>query len=172
MCVANCPAGYYKNISINQCSLCDPSCSTCSGPASTECLSCSLPRYFKDSAKECVTLCDPDQFGSPTPTPACLSCNPSCHTCSSASASSCVTCTGSLYLDGSSSSCVSNCPSGTFKEISTNKCAACNTSCTTCTGSSNSECLSCTLPNFFQSSTSTCVGTCNSNQFSLSSLTP
>jgi len=149
-CVADCPAGYVKSSSIaNLCSPCHTDCATCSGTSSSECLTCSSTLFFESSTQSCVSVCDSGQYGSSSPPRSCVSCNASCQTCSGASASSCVSCSGSLFLNESSSMCVSDCPSGTFKEASTNKCAACSNRCATCSGSSNSQCLSCSSPLFF-----------------------
>lgn len=45
-CVTSCNSNQYPNTSLVACKSCDSTCTTCSGAASTNCLSCTLPLYF------------------------------------------------------------------------------------------------------------------------------
>ena len=116
-CVTDCPAGYVKSSSMaNLCSPCYSDCATCSGTSSSDCLTCSSTLFFSSSTNSCVSTCPSGQYGSTSSPRSCLSCNPSCVTCSGASASSCLSCPVNLFLNESSSTCVSDCPSGTYKD--------------------------------------------------------
>ncbi|EAR88127.3 zinc finger lsd1 subclass family protein (macronuclear) [Tetrahymena thermophila SB210] len=61
--------------------------------------------------------------------------------------------------------CVSICPISYYADLNTNTCKQCDQSCKTCNGNSNSNCLSCSLPLYFDSATSKCVSNCNQNQY-------
>lgn len=60
-CLIQCPFGYYSyNDSFGQvCGVCNPSCRSCSGPLSTNCLSCNIPQYLFNNT--CVDTC-PSRF--------------------------------------------------------------------------------------------------------------
>lgn len=45
-CVDNCGDKYYPSISSGLCLNCDPSCLSCFGPHSYNCLACGSPNYF------------------------------------------------------------------------------------------------------------------------------
>lgn len=68
--------------------------------------------------------------------------------------------------------CVPDCPSNQYKNAVDNTCTDCNSQCTTCTGGSNLECLSCTLPYYFESASKQCSLTCNSNEYQSTTLPP
>lgn len=54
-CVAECPAGYYQDESGQKCEPCHPSCQSCVGGHSHECLACKT-HLFREG-KECVETC-------------------------------------------------------------------------------------------------------------------
>lgn len=54
-CVDECPAGYYEEESGQKCEPCHPSCDTCVGKHSHECLACKT-HLFREG-KECVETC-------------------------------------------------------------------------------------------------------------------
>ena len=129
-CMSSCaPVGKYANAS-GMCESCDPSCGTCSGPASTECISCSGTNAPFLTSGQCVAACPSSgTFVELIGTQAtCSSCHSSCETCSAAHSSACLTCpsSGTPLLDDSS--CVASCPSGKYADANTSSCVACNTS--------------------------------------------
>ena len=85
-----------------------------------------------------------------------LACSGSCATCTGPNQNDCISCNSGLYL--SINTCVDNCPSGTYLDTSSQSCQgnssllllminyffiACDTTCQTCSGSSNTDCTSC-----------------------------
>ena len=115
--------------------MCYNSCLTCDGPEYTNCLSCnsSLGYYFFEN--ECVTEC-PSNYDQ----------NPETSLCESI-----VTCNSeeSLY----NAECVTECPSHYYShfdtEIFMNKCDLCNNNCSNCSGSLETECLTCNEENYY-----------------------
>jgi len=160
-CVYDCPTGSYANIVNNECTKCSADCTTCSGPNTTDCLSCTLPLYYQVKTNTCTNSCSTGYFMSATSNPVCLSCDSTCLTCSGASNSECLSCSGSLFFNTSTKICDIDCPTNQYRNSSNNICTACDSTCTTCTGGSSSECLSCILPNYYQSTTHSCVSTCS-----------
>ncbi|KAL4493947.1 hypothetical protein ABPG72_021964 [Tetrahymena utriculariae] len=162
-CSSSCQTSEFQNTTNNQCTPCDSSCLTCSGSQSNQCLSCQSPRFFQASSSTCVLACNLNQYSQTTPVPVCQNCDSSCATCSGPANTNCLSCSGSNFLDSTTNSCVTTCPNGTYKNTTNNKCSPCDPTCTTCNGPSNSQCLSCTLPKYYQSSTGQCVDNCNLN---------
>ncbi|TKA56249.1 hypothetical protein B0A53_01539 [Rhodotorula sp. CCFEE 5036] len=94
----NCPVGFYMSFSspltaqnASSCLACHPDCETCSGPASTSCLSCPPTRPVLTSSNSCVLTCSPNEYFDSSKSK-CTECDSSCATCSSASSSSCLSC--------------------------------------------------------------------------------
>ncbi|EAR95046.2 TNFR/NGFR cysteine-rich region family protein (macronuclear) [Tetrahymena thermophila SB210] len=164
-CKNSCKTNEFQNNANNQCTPCDSSCLTCNGNLNTNCLSCSDPLFLQQSSSTCIQKCDSNQYGQITPQRTCLVCDSTCATCSGPNQNNCLSCSGSKYLDLSTNQCVTQCPSGTFNDNSNNKCSPCNTDCKTCSGPNNNQCLSCSLPKYFQKSNGMCLENCNSNQF-------
>jgi len=142
-CTPSCPSHSFANASSHECTDCSSDCATCSGAANSQCLSCTLPNYFQVSTHSCMTTCNQGQYAATLPSPECLSCDSSCSTCSGTLSSDCLSCTGSLFLNDATKVCSLTCPDGYYKNVSDNKCTACDKSCLTCTGKTDSECLSC-----------------------------
>ena len=148
-CLSTCPNGTYKNTTTHICTSCHSSCTTCSAGTSTDCLTCTVPLYYQTSTKQCVSTCNNGQYPAPTPTPLCTACYSSCTTCSGGASNQCLSCSGTLYLNTGTSTCLSTCPNGTYKNTSNNVCTACDPTCTTCSGGGASLCLSCTVPLYY-----------------------
>lgn len=79
-----CKSGFYGNWQL--CAICDPSCNTCSGSSSSQCLSCQTGRNL-NSMGQCITGCVSGQFLSGD---VCTSCIVNCNQCQDAT--SCTTC--------------------------------------------------------------------------------
>ncbi|KAL4473929.1 hypothetical protein ABPG74_022793 [Tetrahymena malaccensis] len=127
----------YQDTSLNQCVICDPTCKTCNGSSSRNCLTCYSGYYFS-------TLISQQGI--------CIQCDSSCTQCTGPSnnecqqcqkgvqqkpPSSCITCPVSQYFDG-------------------NQCQYCSNLCLTCFDSSANSCLSCKQNFFLDISTNTC----------------
>lgn len=87
-------------------------------------------------------------------------CDSSCGTCTGSS-TFCLTCASSTQF-ASEGSCVSSCPSNTFS--SSGSCVTCHPDCATCSGSSFSQCTSCSSHRPVLSN-GRCLPTCSQAQF-------
>ena len=138
-CVSNCASGEFLNGTV--CAPCDSSCLICSGPLSSQCQRCvNSSDYIFDGT--CSAACP--AIGAYILSAAqmtCGSCDSSCLSCNGGSSSSCLTCpaNGVLYLG----SCLSQCPTSTSLDNSTNSCQPCDSDCTSCVGPANTDCLTC-----------------------------
>lgn len=155
-CYTNCPLGYYQ--SGSQCSLCSAICASCS-INSTNCLTCKNTNAY---APNCIptTNCTSSQYQSSNTT--CSNCNSACLTCYGGSSYECLSCSNStnILISGS---CVSNCPAGTIRNMSS--CISCPANCLNCILSGNSIiCNSCASPYilFTSNSSSSCIQSCSS----------
>ena len=86
-------------------SVCDSSCTTCSGSAATMCTSCPSGQYLND----------PDADGSGS----CAACDSSCVTCSAGTSSDCTACRIGDYLDDGDSDGSGTC-TGQYKNNGNN----------------------------------------------------
>lgn len=129
-CLLSCPQGTYptsgmllypqftnrnlitfKTVVLNHlCSPCDSTCATCTGSASTNCLTCSTPRYLQSSSSSCVTACNSNQFIN-TSLGKCSDCDSTCTTCTGLYPFQCLTCSGSYYLHTDTNRCSLTCNS-------------------------------------------------------------
>ncbi|EIW85609.1 growth factor receptor domain-containing protein [Coniophora puteana RWD-64-598 SS2] len=168
-----CPDGSFS--AGSSCQACSPSCQTCHGSTSNDCIICATGTYSLGG--NCVQtnsggVCAGTSMIANNNKHECDTCPSKCTSCqiSSFSAASTINqaqCTGCLpgYVL-SQGQCVESCPSGTFLSPTDNlTCTACSSSCGTCAGSA-SFCLTCT--NNQIAANGTCVNTCPSNTFSAS----
>lgn len=81
----------------NSCVPCNPTCQTCYGDASDQCLTCTLPKLLAGSA--CVTKCPNGMFHSQV-THTCESCHATCESCSGPTDSDCHSCKGMFCYPG------------------------------------------------------------------------
>ena len=172
-CRLDCTGATYWRASDNTCQPCHGDCSTCSGPAANECLSCS------DSAKILAshpaagpcTACASNQFKSDVKT--CFNCHGDCSTCDGAAASNCLSCTDSVKIIAShpTSGACTGCPANQHK-ASVSTCSNCHADCATCSGGNNNECITCVAMKVNPSSpTPGSCTTCSSSQFKASETT-
>ncbi|XP_072167350.1 proprotein convertase subtilisin/kexin type 5-like [Diadema setosum] len=141
-CSAECSDGYIPEPRSRQCQQCHPSCKTCSGTFDS-CTSCDEDYFLYDALDNlCVTQCPSDMY--PTQEKTCQLCHADCDTCTGPSDHDCSSCryTG-RFLDESSSSCVSECPSGQYGDDYNGVCGPCHPSCEECDGPGDHECTSC-----------------------------
>jgi hypothetical protein len=143
-CWASCPDGSSDYILVGDgiCESCQSSCKTCSGSSETECLTCYPTKVFffnscwascPDGSSDYILVGDG----------ICESCHSSCKTCSGSSETECLTCypTKVFFFN----SCWASCPDGSSDYILVGDgiCESCHSSCKTCSGSSETECLTC-----------------------------
>ncbi|KAL4456738.1 hypothetical protein ABPG73_014764 [Tetrahymena malaccensis] len=145
-----CLDGYYLNGSV--CSECDPSCQSCSGPTSSNCIICKQQGYYISTRLNniCTSQCDVSQSQfidtvSNIKQPICRECNSLCQTCNDLQ--KCTTCKSSFYLNDG-------------------ECSTCDSSCLFCNGPGPQNCIVCKLQGYFISTSSNnlCVSACDITQ--------
>jgi proprotein convertase subtilisin/kexin type 5 len=148
-CVSNCSDnGLYYNSATRDCNKCSVTCYSCSGPTTSNCLSCAAPLQLY--AGSCLSTCPFGYY--PTPTQICQPCGPTCASCSG-SPFNCTLCSSLLFLQtfNNIGSCVQSCSVGYY--ISNGYCQPCNSKCLTCSGPNENQCLSCKSGLFLVSQT-------------------
>ena len=134
-CVDECLTGYYEMSGV--CKLCSYPCLSCSN-SSLSCLSCADPYILHSNS--CVSQCDSFHFNYNN---SCISCVYPCRRCQSIDL--CLSCQTNSEANNQTylweSSCIEECPLGTYADDSTLKCIKCSYPCYTC--SSSRICLSC-----------------------------
>ncbi|KAF7291999.1 Growth factor receptor domain-containing protein [Mycena indigotica] len=168
-----CPPGSFAD--GQNCSPCSPSCKTCTGGTSNDCVLCASGTFTLNNT--CVSadtngVCQGTSLIANNNKAECDSCGSKCTSCkipnfNSASTVNQLQCTGCITgFVLSNGTCVPECPAGTFLSPQDNlTCTACDSSCATCSGSSN-FCLSCGSNQL--ASDGKCVASCPSNTFSAS----
>ncbi|KAF8968267.1 insulin-like growth factor binding protein [Flammula alnicola] len=169
-----CPDGSFSAGAT--CSPCSPSCRTCNGPSSNNCILCAAGQYSFNG--NCVgvdtngvcqgsngMIADNNKNECDSCGAKCTSCKiPNFNVASTVNQLQCTGCLpGSVLSQGQ---CIGSCPTGTFVSPQDNiTCTACSSSCGTCVGSAD-FCLTC--PSGQLASSGQCVSTCPSNTFSSS----
>jgi hypothetical protein len=154
-CRRNCVSHQYYLPVLNSCPTCYTNCLECSGPLSTECLSC-YPGSFKRADNSCLLNCLANQYYDALGTMICQNCHATCATCSGPTSTNCLTCPVGKVLNFDNS-CLSSCPLNTF--LSAGNCFPCALNCPTCTSSATTACLSCSL-GYLLNPDGTCQLTC------------
>ncbi|XP_069564758.1 proprotein convertase subtilisin/kexin type 5 isoform X2 [Brachyistius frenatus] len=149
-CFKDCPTGTYYETTATECQECHQTCMSCSGPDPNQCTQCERGLVLDPNTLLCGvtgdTDCPPrtymhdDQF-------TCIGCHRHCYSCEGPGNNECQTCAVPKYLHNST--CVSECPAGTYttrqeadgKELGF--CLPCDHVCSTCTGASPRDCLTC-----------------------------
>ena len=124
-----CNDGYYLNINLSTCELCDNSCLTCFGNTASQCLSCTYGFYLNSKNSTCNK------------------CNPFCSNCTSSS--NCTNCTEGYIIN--SNMCVlslEKCINGYYLNPRTLTCNLCNKACDLCAGPDATNCINCSLGYF------------------------
>ena len=149
----SCDAGYYQSqvlFTLKECLACSPLCGTCSGGATTNCLTCQDANMEVKGGGSCGCKDGFILSGS-----SCFSCHSSCLTCSAGDQNSCLSCRTSGWFQVGSS------------------CRICDSSYYTCSGPTSNDCLSCSEAGFFLKSSScmSCAAEASSDCPRVTSLT-
>lgn len=145
-CYTTCPNPYYgdnnSNLGPNLCLSCDVSCSSCTGPANTNCIACKS--NYTQSGSTCASACQPG-YGLSSVSGICIACVLPCTDCF-LSGTNCTKCEASpvqyyLYTVSGSTTCVSPCVVGYYPNTTSLVCVKCPNNCYNC--SSNTVCYSC-----------------------------
>jgi hypothetical protein len=151
----DCNPRYYMRTPEYVCLACHPTCLTCSGDLSTQCLTCGLNADLTAS-KTCV--CRSGSFKL-TEGPDCTLCSPSCKECSGTNSYQCTECkagTAMTNINNGMGECL--CPFGQFFNTVANQCQPCGPRCKNCTGSSTfcTECKDAPPVSFLNTATGVC----------------
>jgi proprotein convertase subtilisin/kexin type 5 len=163
-CVSNCTtANTYYSQTFRQCLNCSTFCWTCYGSLLTNCLSCKPPLYLFSNT--CINNCPLAYYASSTYE--CKPCNSAqCANCQGA-ADNCTLCTtpNLLTIINGKGSCSKVCPTGYYSTSTSATCSLCSTSCLTCSGPANNQCLTCPTGKYL--SNNMCVSNCASGYTSV-----
>ena len=169
VCVTNCTGAFWEGENNFTCLPCQAGCVTCDYSATncSSCLNTDATHYFflQPTTSTCSATCPTQYFKQSnfkcekcasgygdwdpiTPTAACAStCDPKCDSCFGPDDTDCLSCTGSNYLQPSSTTCASTCPAGYSTSATGNLCQAtqyCHSSCSGCTTKADrTKCTSC-----------------------------
>ncbi|XP_006812277.1 proprotein convertase subtilisin/kexin type 5-like, partial [Saccoglossus kowalevskii] len=139
-CVKRCPRGYYAPDLHHRCRYCDSTCNTCNGPSSADCLTCADGMFLVEDRGVCKSECGEGYFED-SERKMCVACHPRCTRCLY-SADYCLSCKTGMKLQGSE--CIVSCPAQMY-QTEENTCRSCHESCDSCTGSFETDCLSCAI---------------------------
>ena len=167
------------NVTINvtlscpeNCIACDSSCAVCTGGTNNDCSSCNSGFFLQPFSTTCSSNRFTVMIKSYNFHLNHLGCHTSCYTCNGGNSNNCLSCTGSYYFY--LSTCINLCPSGYFGNAATHQCdgislhdicllifsekLACHSTCYTCNGTTENDCVSCSGDRFLYQTT--CVTEC------------
>ena len=165
-CSSTCPTGHYPNTTTLACSGCTNPCTSCTGPAYTQCTAgcpsgCATCTYSSTitctscfsgyylSGVSCVNPCPSGTYGESSNN-TCVNCSSGCMNCT---ASGCSACQNSMYLYNNT--CYLSCPPYTFTsydQAGDGTCLGCDSSCLTCSGPGPQNCTLCQTGEFLYNS--------------------
>ncbi|KAL9697957.1 hypothetical protein quinque_001398 [Culex quinquefasciatus] len=157
-CYSACPKNTYETEDYN-CADCHSSCMTCNGSSESQCILCRAGRFAHEG--RCLNAC-PDGFFGDKKRHECMACPIGCATCSSGSI-----CTGchSNWTLNKKARCIANgsnnCDESEYYE--NGHCHTCHSTCETCTGPTEHECLKCASPLLLQNQR--CVNECDEGYY-------
>lgn len=140
-CQASCPSAFYGDTGNQECKPCDATCSSCSGPSSSECTSCSQGRFLFQNGL-CLLHCPEGHYPEPI-NKTCTPCSSSCKQCNPLDPNKCTSCPSGNFLFHHECLSGSQCPEGTYANTTTQTCKNCPVGCTSCTSESDLQCLGC-----------------------------
>ncbi|XP_068278360.1 proprotein convertase subtilisin/kexin type 5 isoform X1 [Nyctibius grandis] len=155
ICVSTCPPGHY-NADKKRCKKCSPSCETCVGGHSDQCMTCKSGYYLNEVTNSCITNC-PDGFYLDKNKIVCRKCSENCRTC--VEFQICTECKHGLSLHGTK--CAIHCEEGKYHNG--RECEPCHRSCATCAGAGVDACINCTQGYFMEDGR--CVQSCSSGYY-------
>ena len=162
---------------------CNSVCASCTGPTDNDCLMCSPTAFLVQSTgngtlqctaqcefatedRQCVALCEADQYRNISVaenTTFCLDCNEMCASntsCSGPGPTQCDQCRDVSY----NMECIESCPPNTYDDQN-RICLQCHEQCNNCTGPTATECINCQNFSLTDNASTTCVGQCPPNYY-------
>ena len=134
-------------------------------------------QYLDSTTGKCVNTCPIGYYADPLSN-TCKHCyqaaSPSstyqnCYTCKAGTYTDCTDCLSGIFLYQEDQTCLITCPNGWWGDLPSRTCKICYQytassptlfTCATCSGGNSNNCLTCSSPYFFDSTTGTCVQTC------------
>ncbi|KPU75290.1 uncharacterized protein Dana_GF19273, isoform B [Drosophila ananassae] len=136
-CVSRCPPRSFPN-QVGICWPCHDTCETCAGAGPDSCLTCAPAYLHVIDLAVCLQIC-PDGYFENSRNRTCIPCEPNCASCQD-HPEFCTSCDHHLVMH--ENKCYSACPLNAF-ETEDNKCALCHSSCATCNGPTELDCITC-----------------------------
>ncbi|XP_017145820.1 furin-like protease 2 isoform X2 [Drosophila miranda] len=136
-CVSRCPPRSFPN-QVGICWPCHDSCETCAGAGPDSCLTCAPAHLHVIDLAVCLQVC-PDGYFENSRNRTCAPCEPNCASCQD-HPEYCTSCDHHLVMH--ENKCYSACPLDTY-ETEDNKCAFCHSTCGTCNGPTDQNCITC-----------------------------
>uniref|UniRef100_W4VRF9 furin n=1 Tax=Corethrella appendiculata TaxID=1370023 RepID=W4VRF9_9DIPT len=156
-CYSACPKNTYETEDYN-CADCHSSCATCNGSSETQCISCRFSRFSYEG--KCLNSC-PDGYYGDKKRHECMACPLGCATCTS---SMCLTCKDN-WTKNKKGKCIANgnnnCDESEFFENA--HCHTCHSTCETCIGATENDCLTC--PSNLLLQNQKCVNVCDDGYY-------
>uniref|UniRef100_A0A2M4DS50 furin n=1 Tax=Anopheles darlingi TaxID=43151 RepID=A0A2M4DS50_ANODA len=157
-CYAACPKNTYETEDYN-CADCHASCATCNGSSESQCILCRSGRFAHEG--RCLNSC-PDGYYGDKKRHECIACPHGCATCSNGAV--CLTCRDNWTMNRKGK-CIANgnnnCDESEYFE--NGHCHPCHSTCETCTGPTENDCLTCTSNLLLQGQR--CVNVCDDGYY-------
>ncbi|XP_041766317.1 furin-like protease 2 isoform X2 [Anopheles merus] len=157
-CYAACPKNTYETEDYN-CADCHPSCATCNGSSESQCILCRAGRFAHEG--RCLNAC-PDGYYGDKKRHECIACPHGCATCGNGAV--CITCHDNWTMNRKGK-CIANgnnnCDESEYFE--NGHCHPCHSTCETCTGPTENECLTCASNLLLQGAR--CVNVCDDGYY-------
>lgn len=156
-CITACDPPNYVESATRNCKACESTCKSCNGPDASDCLTCSdtgATPYYTDVGT-CVDNCSSTMFK---------------YTEGGVKLCYTVCPTSTYYSDSNGTKqCISVCNPPNYVETSSRSCKPCDSTCKTCSGSTNSSCTSCdtTGINAFLTDSGSCVASCTTYRYTI-----
>ena len=176
--LSTCPLGYFSTSlsslatplppSVTEstllCRQCDSVCSSCDGPTTLDCQTCSSAFFTNTTTArvECIQSCDQ------TSALDCTTCHEQCSGCTGPSDRDCITCReDSIATDDAELVCVPMCTENMYlsQDNGVYACQTCHLECVGCKGNTNMECLRCSKVNLMANGSSMCLAVCPSGYY-------
>ncbi|KAL4474827.1 hypothetical protein ABPG74_001523 [Tetrahymena malaccensis] len=131
-----CNQSNYVDTQDQFCKKCDQSCLTCSGPLTTNCLTCDQSKNMYKYPDNTCNLCSGNFYVAGAN---CVQCAPECNGCDS---NGCINCASGFYFIQGTKTCgICDIQNGKF--INSQTCMSCNQKCKTCSGLTEQDCILC-----------------------------
>jgi hypothetical protein len=145
-CLDICPDGFYQNKITRKCNNCNNKCKLCK--SEIDCSSCDNKYIYFSLKNECLDECPIGYYKKQNEISNlsikdsqynCQKCKKGCFTCTDEN--TCLSCEENYLIY--KNNCLEICPDGFYGDYNNKECKGCNSSCKTCKGNFESDCLNC-----------------------------